>query len=168
VSPPAAYDDRVADLKPPRLCTSERETLLALLQYQRESLIRKLSGVDETAARQSAVTSGTTLLWLVKHLAQAEILWLVRRFGGDVADLPDAEVRPADTAASVIEGYRAASAQADAVAAAAASLDEPCRGDDVSPPVNLRWVLAHLLEETSRHAGQADILRELIDGSTGR
>ena len=42
---------------------------------------------------------------------------------------------------------------------------------DVPPieaPVNLRWVLMHLLEETERHAGQADILRELIDGTTGR
>jgi hypothetical protein len=82
--------------------------------------------------------------------------------------LPDAEVRPEDTTASVIEGYRAASVRADAVALAATSLDERCRADDGSPAVNLRWVLAHLLEETARHAGHADILRELIDGSTGR
>jgi len=50
----------------------------------------------------------------------------------------------------------------------AADLDELCRSDDVAPRVNLRWVLAHLLEETARHAGHADILRELIDGETGR
>jgi hypothetical protein len=47
-------------------------------------------------------------------------------------------------------------------------IDEPCRTDGVSPQVNLRWVLAHLLYFTARHAGHADILRELIDGSTGR
>jgi hypothetical protein len=164
----AVYDGPVADIRPPRLSGTERETLLALLQFQRESVIRKVSGVDETTARQSVVASGTTLLWLVKHLAQAEIQWMVRRFGGSEADLPDAEVRPEDTAVSVIEGYRLASNRADAVALAAASLDELCRSDDVSPQVNLRWVLAHLLEETARHAGHADILRELIDGSTGR
>jgi len=54
--------------------------------------------------------------------------------------------------------------------ASATGLDEGCRypvaGSD--PPVNLRWVIMHLLEETARHAGHADILRELIDGHTGR
>jgi uncharacterized damage-inducible protein DinB len=158
----------VTDLKPPRLCGTERETLLALLQFQRDSLIRKISGVDEAAARTSAVASGTTLLWLGKHLAQAELQWTVMRFAGDAGELPHAEVQPEDTAASVIEGYRAASARADAVALAATSLDELCRAEEVIPPVNLRWILAHLLEETARHAGHADILRELIDGSTGR
>lgn len=158
----------MTDIKPPRLHSTEQETLLALLQFQRDSLIRKITGVDEAAARQSAVGSGTTLLWLVKHLAQAEILWMVRRFAGVAAELPDAEVQPEDTAASVVEAYRIASAQVDAVALAAASLDELCRAQDVTPPVNLRWVLAHLLAETARHAGHADILRELIDGSIGR
>lgn len=161
-----AYDERVTDIKPPRLAGSERETLLGLLQFQRDSLVRKVSGVDEAAARRSAVASGTTLLWLVKHLTQAETQWLLRRFAGVDVDLPDAEVRPEDTAASMIESYRAASAEADAVALSATSLDELCRASDTD--INLRWVLAHLLEETARHAGHADILRELIDGSTGR
>jgi hypothetical protein len=56
----------------------------------------------------------------------------------------------------------------DAVVAAAPTLDEPCRRSGDDPPVNLRWVLMHLLEETARHAGHADILRETVDGSTGR
>ncbi len=156
----------VADRKPPRLAATERETLLALLQFQRDSLIRKVDGVDEVAARQSPVGSGTTLLWLLKHLAQAEIRWLVIRFAALDAQPPDDTVQPDDTLASVIAGYRASSAQADAVARTA-ELDEVCRSDD-SGGINLRWVLAHLLEETARHAGHADILRELIDGSTGR
>jgi uncharacterized damage-inducible protein DinB len=162
------YDERVTDTKPPRLHGTERETLLALLQFQRDSLIRKITGVDEAAARQPVVASGTTLLWLVKHLAQAEIQWMVRRFAGVMAELPDAAVHSGDTAASVIDGYRSASARADAVALAATSLDELSRAEDVNPPVSLRWILAHLLAETARHAGHADILRELIDGSTGR
>ncbi len=158
----------VTDTKPPRLAAGERETLLALLQYQRESLIRKVEGLDEELGRRSPVGSGTTLLWLLKHLAQAEIRWVVIRFAALDAQLPDDTVQPLDTAASVIAGYRTASAQADA-ASRTAELDEVCRGDESGgDPVNLRWVLAHLLEETARHAGHADILRELIDGSTGR
>jgi hypothetical protein len=64
--------------------------------------------------------------------------------------------------------YRQACQQADAIAFTRASLDELCRRPDADPPVSLRWVLMHLLEETARHAGHADILRELIDGRTGR
>jgi hypothetical protein len=160
-------DDRVPDRKPPRLNAGEFETLLGLLQYQRESLISKIAGAGETAARTSPVPSGTTLLWLVKHLAQAETRWLVNRFAGEGAELPGDAVLPRDTVESVIEQYRAASARADA-AARTGRLDEFCRADEAEPAVNLRWVLAHLLEETARHAGHADILRELIDGSTGR
>lgn len=157
----------MTDLKPPRLIATERDTLVALLQFQRDSLIRKVQGVDEVAARQSPVGSGTTLLWLLKHLAQAETRWVVIRFAGQQTPLPEDTVQPDDTTASVIAGYQAASAKVDAVVRSA-HLDEPCRGDDSGEPVNLRWVLAHLLEETARHAGHADILRELIDGSTGR
>ncbi len=51
---------------------------------------------------------------------------------------------------------------------AAPALDEVCRRPTDEAPVNLRWVLMHLLEETARHAGHADILRELVDGHTGR
>ena len=156
----------MTDRKPPRLAATEPETLLALLQYQRDSLIRKVEGADQVAARQSPVGSGTTLLWLPKHLAQAEIQWVVVRFAALDAVLPDDTVQPDDTTASIVAGYRAASARADAVVQTA-GLEEPCRGAD-SGGINLRWILAHLLEETARHAGHADILRELIDGSTGR
>ncbi len=55
----------MADLKPRRLCGDEWETLLSLLRDQRESLVRTVTGVDETAVRIAAVASGTTLLWLV-------------------------------------------------------------------------------------------------------
>lgn len=114
------------DLKPLRLNAGERATLHALLQYQRDSLVRKITGVDESAARRSAVGSGTTLLWLVKHLTHAEVLWMVCRFGGEDVTLPDDRVHPDDTITAVLADYRAAWARVDAVASAA-SLDEPCR-----------------------------------------
>jgi Protein of unknown function (DUF664) len=92
-------------------------------------------------------------------------MWLGLRFAGHDIDLPDETVLPSDTVESVSADYRAACARADAIAAAA-GLDEPCRRHP--EPANLRWVLMHMLEETARHAGHADILRELTDGSTGR
>ena len=51
---------------------------------------------------------------------------------------------------------------------ASASLDDVCRAPKATGQANLRWVLGHLLEETARHAGHADILRELLDGRIGR
>lgn len=155
------------DLKPPRAAADELETLMGLLQFQRESMVRKVDRVDEKAARISAVGSGTTLLWLVKHLAGAELMWVQGRFkGGAPLDLTDAEVEESDSLASAVDSYRHTWQRVDAIVAES-SLDDLCRDPDYTD-VNLRWVLMHLLEETARHAGHADILRELIDGDTGR
>ncbi len=63
----------VSDHKPPRLAGGEAEVLHALLQYQRESLVRKVADLDDASARRSPVGSGTSLLWLIKHMARAEI-----------------------------------------------------------------------------------------------
>jgi uncharacterized damage-inducible protein DinB len=157
----------VTDQKPPRLVGTERQTLHALLQYQRDSVVRKVAGLDEEQARRPLVGTGTTLLWLMKHLAQAESLWILRRFAGEDVELPDTTVSEADTVVSVTEIYRQTWTRTDAVVDRA-DLDDLCRDVGDETPVNLRWVLAHLLEETARHAGHADILRELVDGSTGR
>ena len=148
--------------------STERETILSLLQFQRESLVRNMSGVDEAAVRESPVPSGTTLLWLMQHMARAESLWIVQRFAGTRDEIADEDSDSDDTMAAAIATYRRTWERVDAIIDDTASLDELCRnlGDDT--PLNLRWVLLHLLEETARHAGHADILRELIDGETGR
>ena len=158
----------MADQKPPRLSGSESETLRALLQYQRESLVRKVSGVDEESARVSAVSTGTSLLWLVKHMARAEMVWVLRRFAGEDVEEPADAVGPTDRVDAAVAAYRETWARVDAVAFSGVGLEQTCRAQDASPPVNLRWVLMHLLEETARHAGHADILREMIDGEIGR
>jgi uncharacterized damage-inducible protein DinB len=158
----------VVDRKPPRLVADERATLLALLQYERESFARTVEGVDDGAARSSPVASGTTLLWLAKHLATAETLWIVHRFAGEPVDaVPSDTVQPADTIATAVAAYRATWPVVDAIVAAS-QLDDECRDVGDLPSVNLRWVLMHLLEEVARHAGHADILRELVDGDRGR
>jgi len=157
----------MADTKPPRLEGGERETLQLLLDYQRRSFLAKVADLSDADARRELVPSGTTLLWLLKHLARAEELWIVHRFAGQPMELDDDSVGPDDSVAASVHVYRDTWSRVDAVIGAA-SLDDPCRNLGNDAPVNLRWVLAHLLEETARHAGHADILRELIDGSTGR
>lgn len=157
----------MADQRPPRRSGDEKETLRSLLQFQRDSFVRKLDGVGEEDARSSPVPSGTSLLWLARHLAYAEAVWVLGRFAGRPGDVPDNGVPEGDTVAAAVEAYRATWLAVDEVVASA-SLDDGCRADEQQPPVDLRWILAHLLEETARHAGHADVLRELLDGSTGR
>jgi uncharacterized damage-inducible protein DinB len=156
----------VPDQKPPRLAAGELDTVLALLQYQRDSLVRKVAGVDDSSARVSPVRSGTSLLWLIKHMAGAETTWLQSRFAGQQVEVPDDFVQPGDTLDSAIAFYQYTWKQSDAIARRAATLDDVCLQPQTRPQANLRWVLAHLLEETARHAGHADVLRELPDGAT--
>ena len=150
------------DQRPPRLTADERSTLLALLDYQRQSFVRKVSGVDDAAAARVLVPSGTSLVWLTWHLAHAEALWVLHRFAGQDLDPPgDGPI------AAAIAAYQAGWARVDEILRTAdLSAERPATARD--QPVNLRWILAHLLEETARHAGHADIIRELLDGSTGR
>jgi uncharacterized damage-inducible protein DinB len=156
----------VTDQKPPRLAADDSATLLALLQYQRDSVVRKVSGVDGEQAEASPGGSGTSLLWLVNHVADAEATWVLRRFAGRDIEVGDAAHAPSLDGA--VLRYQQVQRDVDAVMRDAASLDQGCAKFDDQPKVNLRWILAHLLEETARHAGHADILRELIDGATGR
>jgi uncharacterized damage-inducible protein DinB len=157
----------MADIKPPRSSGDDRDVLLTLLRYQRESMVRKVSGIDDAAARQSPVRSGTTLLWLIRHLAYAERVWIIHRFTGGDAPPPD-PAPDSDTIDGALAAYRQTWADVDDVISATIALDERSAiASDGSHPT-LRWILAHLLEETARHAGHADILRELIDGATGR
>ena len=152
------------DEKPPRVAGDERSVLTSLLAYQRNSLLKKLDGMDDAVAAISPVGSGTSLLWLINHMADAETTWVLRRFAGQEGT-NQGEHEP--TVGAAIRRYRAVCAESDSLIAQS-SLDELCHAPDSEPVVNLRWVVGHLLEETSRHAGHADILRELIDGSTGR
>jgi hypothetical protein len=155
------------DQKPPYLAGDEREVLSALLRYQRESVVRKIADIEDAGARRAMVASGTSLLWLVRHLAYAETIWIVQRFAGEDVEPPDATVHDDDTVRAAVELYRSTWERVDGIVASA-SLDDRCVAAPSFPPINLRWVLVHLIEETARHAGHADILRELVDGQTGR
>jgi uncharacterized damage-inducible protein DinB len=159
----------VGDTRTPFVVGDERETLVACLDYLRACVIAKVDDLDEEQARWSPVPSGTSLLWLVKHLTFTEAIWFPWGFAGQEADLPTDQVLAEDTVAGVVAGYRSAVALSNEVVAAAPDPDHPAARKVTGPgPMPLRWHLTHMVEETSRHAGHADILRELLDGQVGR
>ena len=151
----------------------EKESLQASLNRHRDVVLWKLEGLDDAALRRPMVPSGTTLLGLVKHLAAVDYSWFCTTFGRETEPLPfdpddadaDLRVNPDETTADIVEFYRRARTAADA------AIDELDLNDVgtawFGDPVSLRWVLIHMIEETARHAGHLDILRELIDGATG-
>ena len=156
----------MTDRKPPR-AVGEREILGAAWQYQRDSLVRKVEGVSEGDARRTLVGSGTTLFWLVQHACMAERIWVRNRFAGEEAPI-EGDIVPSATLAAAITTYRAEWPSIDAIVDAhdlEEAMPDPNGGDI---PVTLRWIVVHLIEELARHAGHADILRELIDGDVGR
>ncbi|APU14732.1 MULTISPECIES: DinB family protein [Actinoalloteichus] len=159
---------RARDLGPPATGTGEREVLTGFLDYLRACVAAKAEGVPTREARRPGVSSGTNLLGLIRHLTHVERHWLL---GHVVADWAATfQPRPDDTTETILAAYRAAVAEANEEIASWDDLTEtgprPAGRDRAAP--SRRWTLVHLIEETGRHAGHADILRELIDGDTGR
>ncbi|MER7518479.1 DinB family protein [Streptomyces sp. NPDC126499] len=160
------------DVGPPDGGPDERATLLAFLGYLRQAVAAKAQGLDPEAARRPGVPSGTSLLGLVKHLTAAETYWFVRSFEGEEGPAPDLgmEVTEEDDPERLLAAYREACRRSDAVVAACGDLDtlavRPAGHKKVRR--SLRWILVHMIEETARHAGHADILREQADGAVGR
>jgi uncharacterized damage-inducible protein DinB len=151
----------------------DKESLYVALDRHRDAVLWKLEGLSEEQARRELVPSGTSLLGLVKHLASIEYGWFCRTFDRETEPLPDVDADPEadmratadETMADIIAFYGRARAAADEVIS---SLDLDDLGTAwFGDAVTLRWVLIHMLEDTARHAGHMDILRELIDGSTG-
>ncbi|MFD3732726.1 DinB family protein [Streptomyces sp. NPDC058632] len=158
---------RVKDTGPPRTGADEKATLLGFLDHLRESIADKAADVPEPQVRTGKTPSGTSLLGLVKHLTHVERFY----FTGERAHDWDRTMRPSpeDTVDSVLAGYREAVERSNQVVGACPDLTLPAPGPPRRGPApSMRWVLVHMIEETGRHAGHADILREQIDGSTGR
>ena len=157
------------DRRTPFEITDERATLVGFLDYLRDSIVVKADGLDEAQLRWSPVPSGTSLLGLVRHLTEVELFWFHRTFAGLEVDFPSEQVGGDESAADVVAQYRATVARSNELVAGADSLEQRCARKGSGPEaMTLRWVLVHMVEETGRHAGHADIVRELIDGTTGR
>lgn len=163
----AARPTRRRDIAPPKTGAGEAEVLRGFLDYLRTSVAAKVDGLSEEDARRPGVPSGTNLLGLVHHLTHVERSTFL---GEHVTSWPKTFGAPAtDSSAEVVAAYRDAINRAnraiDARTDLSGALPHPRAGR--SGP-SLRWALTHMIEETARHAGHADILREQIDGRTGR
>ena len=155
----------------PRNDGGELDTALAFLSFARECVIKKTDALTEEQLRRVLVDSGTTLLGLVHHLTLAERLWFGYHVAGRESDEPgdvDMSVPVERSPEQVLADYRAAIEASDAAIRSVGDLARPVAIPVQGTSHSLRWVLAHMTSETARHAGHADILREQIDGATGR
>ena len=158
----------------------ELDQLNAYLDLQRATMLWKAEGLTREQLAQPHPPSTLTLGGLLNHLALVEDSWFRVRFAGLPDDElwagvdwdadPDFEFRTAAELEpeELRRRYEQACARSREVAAAATGLDQLSvrpRGSGVH--FDLRWMLLHLIEETARHAGHADLLREAIDGATG-
>ncbi|MFF4186643.1 DinB family protein [Streptomyces sp. NPDC001691] len=159
--------DRRSDSPPPRTGTSEMEVLRGFLDYLRSSIAAKVDGAPEPEVRTAKVPSGTNLLGLLHHLTFVESATFL---GEQVRDWPSTfHAAAGDDVDDVVARYRRTVARANEVLDGCADLGAPVpRPRPAGPAPSVRWALTHMIEETGRHAGHADILRELIDGATGR
>jgi hypothetical protein len=165
--PPLAPDELAA-------ASGEREVLATFLDFHRSVIVNKASGLDDHAVRRQLVPSPTTLAGVVRHLIGVERDWFqavldqrapqtlpANSIGGEDSWV----LGPDDSITALIGEYQQVCQQSRQVAARF-DLD-----DTVPHPrlgrVSLRWVYLHLIDETARHAGHMDILRELTDGATG-
>jgi hypothetical protein len=154
----------------------EREGLLAFLDQQRRGVRNAAHGLTDEQARLAPTVSTLSVGGLVKHLAQMERNWtaiMLQRPGAD-ADYEDGfRLREDETLAGALADYASAAEETTAAVAGIADLGQPVpvpKGvpwfpDDVDA-WSVRWVLLHLIEETARHAGHADLVREAVDGAT--
>ncbi len=155
----------------PRVDSGELDTALAFLSFARHCVLKKAGGLSDEQLRRVLTGSGTSILGLVQHLAEAERYWFGHHLAGTAWDAGQEygmAVSADRVTADVLEDYRAAIEDSDrAIGAAgdpAARFAVPVDGNRHT----LRWVMAHMTSETARHAGHADILREQLDGTTGR
>jgi len=160
--------------------TDECAVLGGWLDAHRATLLRKVDGLTEVQLLARAVTPSTlNLLGLLRHMADNEVWWFQAVLAGRAVpddawpsagqpgDDPDAELHPpaTETLARVRPLFLDACARSREVLAGLASLD--VEGDLRGSPVSGRWVASHMVEEYARHNGHADLLREVLDGSTG-
>lgn len=154
------------DTRPPRTGPTEKDTLLGFLDYLRTCVVGKVSGVGEPAVRTPGVASGTNLLGMVKHLTNVERFMFL---GEVVSDWPATFHATADeTVDGLIADYTDTIRRANEVIATFDDLEARVERPGAGDAPSMRWALTHMIEETGRHAGHMDILRELIDGATGR
>jgi uncharacterized damage-inducible protein DinB len=158
--------------KSPTHAGTEREILEGYLDFHRATILQKIAGVSDEDLRRKFVPSANTLLGLLKHLAYVERGWFQAQFAGRDIEYPEAGIKatwivePQETVEEIVALYQN-EVRISREITANANLDDLSVYEDGDPKYTLRWILTHMIQETARHNGHADILRELIDGSTG-
>ena len=160
---------------PPNIAP-ERELLQGFLDYHRQTLLLKVSGLSgEELVRRSVEPSSLSLLGLVRHLTEVEQYWFKTCLAGEevpdlywTAENPDGDFDLTDAAEAEkdLQTYADAVQESDEIAVHY-SLESPFRRPRREGEYSLRWLYIHMIEEYARHNGHADLLRERIDGSTG-
>lgn len=159
----------------PPLVADERTRLDGWLDFHRATLLHKCAGLTgKQLAQRPVASSQLSLLGLVRHMAANERVWFRIRFAhADVEDLYQSDEHPQGgefalagpvTAETDFAIYNEEVAQARTVLKGR-SLDETFGDENVI--VDLRWLYAHMIDEYARHNGHADLVRELVDGTTG-
>ena len=163
----------MATLMTPPVGADERDALLAFLTNQRDGLMASVQGLTDADAGKTSTASALSVLALLRHANRTERRWVLAALDG--RDLPgewppddwskEFALGPEDTIAGHLAAYRETAARTEEIFNALPSLDVPCRMAGATQ-WNARWILLHLIEETARHAGHADIVRESLDGAT--
>ena len=150
----------------------EKEVLAGFLDHYRGVLLTLCQGLSDEELRRPMVPSGTSLLGLVKHLAYVERGWFQEVIAGEPENYPyedgsdgDLRIEADETPEQIFDFYRAECERSREILARVSLEDNATRTDRTH--FKVRWIVVHMIEETARHAGHADILREMIDGKIG-
>jgi hypothetical protein len=159
--------------EPPPSALDEREVLLGFIRWQRDQVVATAEGLSEDELRWTPDDRLLPIIGIINHLLHMEWRWIEGRYLG--IEFPPREeefvLGPEVTGAEVIRAYAEQARRTEDIVRAASNLDVHCLGDEAGrsqlhdllgfdQPVELRWVLLHLLEETAHHAGHADSTRE--------
>jgi hypothetical protein len=152
----------------------EKAALVWFLQAQRDSVLAIVDGLDETALTSAILPSGWTPLGLIEHLGHAERHWFQQVATSSAEPLPwsndDPPLTTSRSAEAVFAFYRQQCLLSNVVLETTPLSAAPVgrHGDELDDEItDLRRIVLHMVEETARHAGHLDIVRELIDGRTG-
>jgi hypothetical protein len=152
----------------------DRTLLIASLDGARRAVVATLIGVPNALLSEPLLSPGSSILGVIKHLTLLERQWFAHTFAGLEVVLEDMQNHPpigwwlgrSDTATSVVAAYRAECQRSREVIEPAGLDDVAARTTPSGREVVLRWVVLHMIEQTNRHAGHADVLRHLIEGAT--
>src|SRR5438552_2144958 len=151
------------------MAVGEREMLEEFLDHYRTIVLRKIGGLSLEDATRRLVPSESTLLGIVKHLGYVERNWFQMRLDGQDLPVPwtdqdpdaDFRIEPGETVEGIVAWYQEQCERAREIVAGTPDLDiVERRIRQGRPQRSLRWILVHMIEETARHAGHMDIIRE--------